>query len=98
MKFSKLINFSFLFAGCPKDYSTKGGMGAALMSTPDRAVAILTSLVKNLRIPVSAKIRCYSDTQKTVDFAKRLEATGISALAIHGRLKVISVMIKLKFF
>jgi len=62
-------------------------MGAALMSTPDRAVAILTSLVKNLRIPVSAKIRCYSDTQKTVDFAKRLEATGISALAIHGRLK-----------
>merc|ERR1712106_669511 len=68
--------------GCPKDYSTKGGMGASLMSTLDRAVAILTSLVKNLRIPVSAKIRCYSDTQKTVDFAKRLEATGISALAI----------------
>ena len=75
--------------GCPKEYSTKGGMGAALMATPDKAVAILEALVKNLSIPVTAKIRCYPETQKTVDFAKRLEATGISALAIHGRLKVL---------
>lgn len=63
-------------------------MGAALMNTPDIAVAILEALVKNLKVPVTAKIRCYEDTQKTVDFAKRLAATGISALAIHGRLKV----------
>ena len=74
--------------GCPKEYSTKGGMGAALMNTPDIAVAILEALVKNLKVPVTAKIRCYEDQQKTVDFAKRLAATGISALAIHGRLKV----------
>merc|ERR1712242_180463 len=73
--------------GCPKEYSTKGGMGAALMNTPDTAVSILEALVKNLNIPVTAKIRCYPDTDKTVKFAQRLEATGISALAIHGRLK-----------
>ena len=58
------------------------------MSTPDTAVSILEALVKNLNIPVTAKIRCYPDTDKTVEFAQRLEATGISALAIHGRLKV----------
>ena len=63
-------------------------MGAALMSNPDTAVAILEALVKNLSVPVSAKIRCYEDQAKTVDFAKRLANTGISALAIHGRLKV----------
>ena len=68
-------------------------MGAALMNTPDIAVAILEALVKNLKVPVTAKIRCYEDTQKTVDFAKRLAATGISALAIHGRLKVMFDMI-----
>ena len=34
------------------------------------------------------QIRCYPDTEETVKFAQRLEATGISALAIHGRLKV----------
>ena len=58
------------------------------MSTPDKAVSILEALVKNLNIPVTAKIRCYPDTEETVKFAQRLEATGISALAIHGRLKV----------
>ena len=68
-------------------------MGAALMNTPDIAVAILEALVKNLKVPVTAKIRCYEDQQKTVDFAKRLAATGISALAIHGRLKVLLIML-----
>ena len=41
--------------GCPKDYSTKGGMGAAMMRTPDLAVEILETLVKNIKIPVTCK-------------------------------------------
>lgn len=32
-------------AGCPKPFSTSGGMGAALLRTPDRLVAILEALV-----------------------------------------------------
>ncbi|XP_076863728.1 tRNA-dihydrouridine(20) synthase [NAD(P)+]-like isoform X4 [Brachyhypopomus gauderio] len=32
--------------GCPKEYSTKGGMGSALLSNPDRIEAILTTLVR----------------------------------------------------
>jgi len=71
--------------GCPKEYSTKAGMGAALLSTPDLAAAILDKLVKNLSIPVTAKIRCLSNISETVNFCDKLAKTGISLLSIHGR-------------
>ena len=62
-------------------------MGAALMKNPENAENILRALVNNCTIPVTAKIRCFESTEKTVSFAKRLESTGIAALAVHGRLK-----------
>ncbi|XP_035769364.1 tRNA-dihydrouridine(20) synthase [NAD(P)+]-like [Neolamprologus brichardi] len=43
--------------GCPKEYSTKGGMGAALLSDPDKIEAILRTLVTGVSIPVTCKIR-----------------------------------------
>lgn len=43
--------------GCPKEFSIKGGMGAALLNDPDRAKNILKTLVENIKIPVTCKIR-----------------------------------------
>ncbi|CAH8540412.1 unnamed protein product [Schistosoma turkestanicum] len=43
--------------GCPKAYSVKGGMGAALLTKPEIVKEILTTLTTNLRIPVTCKIR-----------------------------------------
>ncbi|NWW35940.1 DUS2L synthase, partial [Panurus biarmicus] len=43
--------------GCPKEYSTKAGMGAALLSDPDKIESILTTLVKGICKPVTCKIR-----------------------------------------
>lgn len=43
--------------GCPKEFSIKGGMGAALLSDPERAKNILKTLVENIKIPVTCKIR-----------------------------------------
>uniref|UniRef100_A0A0X3NRP8 DUS-like FMN-binding domain-containing protein n=1 Tax=Schistocephalus solidus TaxID=70667 RepID=A0A0X3NRP8_SCHSO len=43
--------------GCPKEYSIKGGMGAALLKKPEVVREILTTLVNNLSIPVTCKIR-----------------------------------------
>lgn len=43
--------------GCPKDFSLKGGMGAALLTNPERAKSILNTLVQNVKIPVTCKIR-----------------------------------------
>ncbi|XP_069860846.1 tRNA-dihydrouridine(20) synthase [NAD(P)+]-like isoform X2 [Dipodomys merriami] len=49
--------------GCPKEYSTKGGMGAALLSDPDKIEKL----------------------EDTLSLVKRIERTGIAAIAVHGR-------------
>lgn len=71
--------------GCPKEFSIKGGMGVALLAKPEKARVILKTLVDGLKIPVSCKIRILSTTQETIDLVKSFEATGISAIGIHGR-------------
>ncbi|XP_060517088.1 tRNA-dihydrouridine(20) synthase [NAD(P)+]-like isoform X2 [Cylas formicarius] len=73
--------------GCPKEFSLKGGMGAALLSQPDKAVEILSTLVDNVKIPITCKIRVFDDVDQTVNLSVRLASTGISAIAIHGRTK-----------
>lgn len=43
--------------GCPKDYSVKGGMGAALLKDPCKIAKIISHLSQNLEIPTTAKMR-----------------------------------------
>ncbi|XP_062100969.1 uncharacterized protein LOC133806885 [Humulus lupulus] len=71
--------------GCPKAFSVSGGMGAALLSKPDLIHDILTTLKRNLNTPVTCKIRLLKSSQDTVELARRIEKTGVSALAVHGR-------------
>ncbi|XP_056138080.1 tRNA-dihydrouridine(20) synthase [NAD(P)+]-like [Lampris incognitus] len=73
--------------GCPKEYSTKGGMGAALLSDPDKIEAILSTLVKGVSKPVTCKIRILPSLEETVSLVQRIEKTGIAAIAVHGRFK-----------
>ncbi|XP_059190887.1 tRNA-dihydrouridine(20) synthase [NAD(P)+]-like [Centropristis striata] len=73
--------------GCPKEYSTKGGMGAALLSHPDKIEAILRKLVAGVSIPVTCKIRILPTLEETISLVRRIEKTGITAIAVHGRLK-----------
>uniref|UniRef100_A0A1B6FVG1 DRBM domain-containing protein n=1 Tax=Cuerna arida TaxID=1464854 RepID=A0A1B6FVG1_9HEMI len=71
--------------GCPKEFSIKGGMGAALLQEPEKAKAILRKLVDGLKIPVTCKIRVFDSVEETVKLCKGLAETGISAIAVHGR-------------
>lgn len=71
--------------GCPKHFSISGGMGAALLTKPEVAEDILKTLVRNLSIPVTCKIRIFPELQDTIQFVKRMEACGIKAIGIHGR-------------
>ncbi|XP_031627499.1 tRNA-dihydrouridine(20) synthase [NAD(P)+]-like [Contarinia nasturtii] len=73
--------------GCPKEFSLKGGMGAALLTDPERAKSILNLLVENLKIPVTCKIRILNELDDTLKLAKELQSTGISAIGVHGRRK-----------
>ncbi|XP_017025027.1 tRNA-dihydrouridine(20) synthase [NAD(P)+]-like [Drosophila kikkawai] len=71
--------------GCPKEFSIKGGMGAALLAEPDKAALILRTLCSNLDIPVTCKIRILPDVDATIELVKKLAATGIAAIGIHAR-------------
>ncbi|KAF0752097.1 tRNA-dihydrouridine(20) synthase [Aphis craccivora] len=72
--------------GCPKDFSLKGGMGAALLFNPDKACAILSAVVSAVKIPVTCKIRVLEDIDDTVALCKKLAATGVAAIGVHGRI------------
>ncbi|KAL6529989.1 hypothetical protein OROMI_028634 [Orobanche minor] len=76
--------------GCPKSFSISGGMGAALLAKPELIHDILTTLKRNLDTPVTCKIRLLNSPQDTVELARRIEKTGVSALAVHARSPVIS--------
>ncbi|KAJ8510668.1 hypothetical protein OPV22_001102 [Ensete ventricosum] len=71
--------------GCPKSFSISGGMGAALLSKPELIHDILTTLRRNLDTTVTCKIRLLTSSQATVELARRIEKTGVSAVAVHGR-------------
>ncbi|CAL8260139.1 unnamed protein product [Merluccius merluccius] len=73
--------------GCPKEYSTKGGMGAALLSDPDKIEAILRKLVQGVSKPVTCKIRILPSMEDTISLVRRIEKTGVAAIAVHGRMK-----------
>jgi tRNA-dihydrouridine synthase 2 len=76
-------------SGCPKPFSTSGGMGAALLKTPDKLCAILEALVKEIipefHIGISVKIRLLADPKDTEALVRRLVNTGITGLTIHCR-------------
>ncbi|CAK1549872.1 unnamed protein product [Leptosia nina] len=71
--------------GCPKEFSIKGGMGVALLEQPDKAFKILNTLVKNLSIPVTCKIRILDTPEATLRLVEKLVSSGIRAITIHGR-------------
>lgn len=76
-------------AGCPKPFSTSGGMGAALLQTPDKLCSILEALVKEIstefEIGISVKIRLLETPEQTEALVRKLCATGITGLTIHCR-------------
>lgn len=74
-----------LNCGCPKPFSTHAGMGAALLSTPDILLDILRSLLRNLSIPVSCKIRMLPTQEATRVLVARILKTGIRNLTVHCR-------------
>ncbi len=76
-------------AGCPKPFSISGGMGAALLQTPEKLASILEALVRDITpafgVGISVKIRLLETAAETETLVRRLVATGITGLTIHCR-------------
>uniref|UniRef100_A0A8D3D6K3 Dihydrouridine synthase 2 n=1 Tax=Scophthalmus maximus TaxID=52904 RepID=A0A8D3D6K3_SCOMX len=64
-----------------------GGMGSALLSDPDKIEAILRKLVGGVSVPVTCKIRILPSLEETIHLVRRIEQTGVAAVAVHGRFK-----------
>lgn len=75
--------------GCPVPKVTKSGSGSKLMTTPELACEIVSSIVKAVKKPVSVKIRSGwdHDSINAIEFAKLMEEAGASMIAVHGRTK-----------
>lgn len=73
--------------GCPVKKVVASGDGSALMKTPDLAASVAEAVVKAVQIPVTVKMRLGWDEahKNAVDFARRLENSGVVALTVHGR-------------
>lgn len=75
--------------GCPVPKVVNQGAGSALMKTPELAEECLKAAVRAAegRVAVTIKMRIGWDADhiNAVEFAKRMEAAGAEAIAVHAR-------------
>ena len=73
--------------GCPMPKIVNNGEGAALLLDLPRAEAIVREVVRVSDRPVTVKLRAgfSADNINAVEAAKRVEAAGAAAIAVHGR-------------
>ena len=73
--------------GCPVPKVVNNGEGSALMRRPKLVGEILTAMVKAVDKPVTVKIRkgFTEDSANAAEIARIAEASGVAAVAVHGR-------------
>lgn len=71
--------------GCPQHIARRGHYGSYLMEDWPLIFSLINILHLNLKIPVTAKMRVYESTEKTIAYAKLLERAGAQIITVHGR-------------
>ncbi|MBN2112113.1 tRNA dihydrouridine synthase DusB [Candidatus Woesearchaeota archaeon] len=72
--------------GCPAVKVIKIGAGSILMKEPKKLAKILSTLTKEVKIPITIKIRAGVYGKKNaVEVAQAAEKAGASAITVHGR-------------
>ena len=73
--------------GCPVGKIVKSGDGSALMKDPELAGRIVEAVCRTIDRPVTVKFRKGFDggNVNAVEFARIMEQSGASAVAVHGR-------------
>src|SRR3954453_7200584 len=73
--------------GCPVPKIAKHNAGCSLMREPEHAADVVRAMARAVRIPVTVKMRAGWDADgiNAPDLARRMEAAGAAAVAVHGR-------------
>ena len=87
VKSQTLPAFIDINMGCPVKKIVNNGEGSALMKNPRLCGEIVSECVKKSSLPVTVKIRAGWDKNNinAVEIAKIVEASGASAITVHGR-------------
>jgi nifR3 family TIM-barrel protein len=73
--------------GCPVRKVVRTGGGSALMCQMDRAVDLVSAVVRAVSIPVTVKMRLGWDDESLTapELARAFEQAGVSGVIVHGR-------------
>eukprot|EP01041_Mallomonas_annulata_P004909 gene4909-9790_t len=76
--------------GCPQRIAYAGHFGSYLLDKEDRdlIVSIISTLSKNISIPIFVKIRLLNTIEETIELCQQLAHAGANLIAIHARYRV----------
>jgi len=73
--------------GCPQGIARKGHYGSFLLGEPELIGRMVENLAKNLKVPVTCKIRILPKEEDTMHLVRTIVKAGCSILTVHGRTK-----------
>ncbi len=86
-RLSEILDLSFIDinAACPVKKVLKKKSGAYLLKDVKLLSKIINKMSKNLKLPITVKIRIVEDIKQSIHISKKCEDSGASCIFVHGR-------------